>query len=939
MSFVNKHIGSNSKNIKNILTTLGFKNRKEFIKNIIPQNIKFNLNNFDSETEYKALNDLKKFKQSEYKYLIGLDYHDNFLPSVIRKNLLENPKWYTAYTPYQAEISQGRLESLFNYQTLICELTNLPISNCSLLDTGSACGEAMTMAYASHKYKKKEFFIDNNIYPHLIEVVKTRADALNIKLIINDLNNINLNDNLFGVLTSYPDTYGSINYNYELYRELNKSKKVLITHNDLLSLMFLKSPGELGVNISIGTTQRFGLPLWFGGPHSAFMSCDKNFQRFIPGRLVGLTKDRNNIPCFRLALQTREQHIRKDKALSNICTSQALLANTSSMYAIYHGKDGLKNISKNIMLNTLTIKHILNYKSINIIDNNSFDTITIKTYNSILLKNKFKKENYYPRVIDNNYLSFSINETNMDEDFVNIINILIENENNNHLKPIDKDFFLEKRIIIKNTHNFDDSKLYRQDNFLNQDIFKESKNETFMMRYINNLADKDYSLVNGMIPLGSCTMKLNSSTQMTPLTFDSITNAHPYSDNIPKIYEKILNDLTNYLLNVTNMYGVSFSPNSGAMGEYTGLLCIKKYHESNNESHRNICLIPYSAHGTNFASASMCNLKIIKFHDNITLEEFEDLLIKNKENLNSMMITYPNTYGVFNEDIKSFISLVHKYGGLVYMDGANMNAQSGLTSPGSCGADVCHLNLHKTFCIPHGGGGPGMGPICVNEKLYRFLPENIYTNNKYNNEIRVGMVTNSLYSSASILTIPYLYFKNLGSEGIKEATTIALLNANYLKNELEKNFTIYSQNEHGLVGHEFIIDLNEFKEFGITDKDISKRLIDYGFHPPTMSWPIINSIMIEPTESESKEELDRFIDAMNGIYNEIMEIKDGKVDKENNVLVNSPHSYNDLINWSFNYTIEKAFFPIENLKKKKFWPSNSRINDVYGDKNLIIKYK
>ena len=938
MSFVNRHIGLKSRNITNILNNLGFKSKTEFIKKIIPNKINYSLKNFDSQVEYKALNDLKKFQEQDYKYLIGIDYNSSILPNVIKKNLLENPKWYTSYSPYQSEISQGRLESLFNYQTLICELTKLPISNCSLLDTGSACGEAMTMAYASHKYKKNKFFIDKNIHPHLTEVVKTRAEALDIDLVIDDLNNINIENNLFGVLTSYPDTYGSINYNTDLYKELNRSKKVLITHNDLLSLMFLKPPGELGVNISVGTTQRFGLPLWFGGPHSAFMSCDKNFQRFIPGRIVGLTKDRNNDSCFRLALQTREQHIRKDKALSNICTSQALLSNTSSMYAIYHGKDGLKNISKNIIINTLTIKNILNEKFIDIIDNISFDTITIKTSNPELLKTKFKNKKYYPRVIDTNHLSISLNETNDFDDYVNIINILIANTDVKYLKPINKSEFLDKRRIIERNINFEDNKLYRQDNFLDQNIFRESKNETFMMRYINKLVDKDYSLVSGMIPLGSCTMKLNSSTQMTPITFDAITNAHPYSDSVPIIYKKILSELTDYLLNVTNMYGISFSPNSGAMGEYAGLLCIKKYHESNNESHRNICLIPYSAHGTNFASASMCNLKIIKFDDNISLEDFEDILKKNKDNLNSMMITYPNTYGIFNEDIKEFISLVHKYGGLVYMDGANMNAQSGLTSPGTCGADVCHLNLHKTFCIPHGGGGPGMGPICVNEKLYKFLPENVYTTNKYDNKNKVGMITNSLYSSASILTIPYLYFKNMGSDGIKEATIIALLNANYLKNKLQEKFTIYSENDHGLVGHEFIIDLNEFKEYGITDKDVSKRLIDYGFHPPTMSWPIPNSIMIEPTESESKEELDRFIDAMNGIYEEIMEIKEGKVDKNNNVLVNSPHSYSDLINWNFDYSIEKACFPNHYLKKHKFWPSNSRIDDVYGDKNLVVKY-
>lgn len=959
MNFVNKHIGLNRISINKILNNLGYVSLNEFTKNIIPENINYNLTHFEKKDEYSSINELKEIPNRKYKYLIGLEYNENILPNVIKRNLLENPKWYTSYTPYQAEISQGRMESLFNYQTLISELTGLPVSNCSLLDSGSACGEAMTMAYASQKYKKNKFFIDENIHPHLIEVLKTKCYALEIDYEINNLQSINIDTNLFGVITSYPNTYGEIEIGNKeilnIYGEINNAKIPLITHNDLMSLLLLKSPGNVGANISIGSTQGFGLPMWYGGPHSAFIACDKSFLRYMPGRIVGKTIDRNNNECYRLALQTREQHIRKEKALSNICTSQALLANTVSMFAIYHGKENLIEIAKEIELKTNTIKNILEYKYFNVVTNDSFDTIVIECNNKNLF-DLLKNDGFYVRKIDNNIIGITINEAFDDQNCVDLINSLINNFDSKIIKNIDYDYF----INIKTKNNWDlnlnskiiekerkDKNYYRDKNFLNQEIFREEKNETFMLRYINSLCDKDYSLAHGMIPLGSCTMKLNSSTQMTPLSFDSICNKHPYEFPIPPIYNKVISELSEYLLNVTNMHSISYMSNSGAMGEYSGLLCIKKYHEFNDNANanensqktkRNICLIPSSAHGTNFATANMCKLKVVRFEDDITINDFETLVSKYSDNLSCLMITYPNTYGVFNENIKEICGIIHKYGGLVYMDGANMNAQVGLTSPGTCGADVCHLNIHKTFCIPHGGGGPGMGPICVNEKLAPFLPTNIYINKNYDSETqRVGMITNSQYSSASLLTIPYLYFKNMGSDGVTYSTQIALLNANYLKNNLEKRYKIYSQNSKGLVGHEFIIDLNEFKYLGINDKDIAKRLIDYGFHPPTMSWPVPNSLMIEPTESESKEELDRFIEAMNSIYDEILEIKHGKYPKENNVLVNAPHSCDDIIDWKFDYSIEKACYPLESLKKNKFWPSRSRINDIYGDKNLVLK--
>ena len=937
MSFFRKHIGLNS---KYILKHLKY-NEKNFIKNIIPKNIFYNPKKFNPITEIDISNNLKKmFNHKNEKYLIGLDFNDSILQGVIKRNILENPKWYTPYTPYQSEISQGRLESLFNYQTLISEITSLPLSNCSLLDSGSASTEAFNMAYMYHKKKKNSFFIDSNIHPHIKEILKTRGKIIDVDIIENTLGNIKISDDLFGAIFSYPDTNGNIYLFEDIIKDLNKNNITTISHNDIMSLMILKSPGELGIDISIGTTQRFGLPLWYGGPHSAFIATKDKYLRFIPGRIVGETTDRNGEKCFRLALQTREQHIKKEKALSNICTSQALLANVSSMYAINHGKEKLIKISEDIHLKTKTVKFFLN-KTFKLDNNvNFYDTLKILDKS---LYNTLKINDYITR-LHKDGVSISLNEKTTFEDCLEIINICnkidtLKNFNmflDNFIKPVTKEIFEEKYKEFEN-EDFYKQDLRRNEDFLNQKIFKKEKSETEMLRYINYLSNKDYSLVNGMIPLGSCTMKLNATTQLEPLSWDSIQNNHPFSNEIPKGYKIMISELSEYLLNITNMKAISYQSNAGSLGEYTGLLCIKKYHKSLGEENRNICLISSSAHGTNFASCNLSGLKIMKYDDKISLSEFEELVKKHSKNLSSLMITYPNTYGIFDKNIKEIISIIHENGGLVYMDGANMNAQTGLTSPGSCGADVCHLNLHKTFCIPHGGGGPGMGPICVNSKLEKFLPSNIITDKDYNKKETIGMITSSQYSSASLLVIPYIYLKNMGSEGIKKASIAAMLSSNYLKKELEPYYKIYTENENGLVGHEFIIDLSEFKEFGITDKDISKRLIDYSFHPPTMSWPIPNSLMIEPTESENIEELDRFVEAMISIYNEIQEVKENKYSKENNVLVNSPHSYSDLIDWKFSYSMEKAFFPLPNLRKNKTWPTNPRIDDIYGDRNLKIK--
>ena len=964
MSLVSRHIGNKVHQIKQMYHFIG-ESSTSMMKKVIPTSIISNFKTYPHSTEINSIQYLNKmfdFKKSqeplidkEKHYMIGLDYNDSILPNVINRNLLENPKWYTAYTPYQAEISQGRLESLFNYQTLISELTQLPVSNCSLLDTGSASVEAINIAIDRHRYKRKTMFCSQDVHPHLLEIIKTRCKILDINLIVDTLENVNINNDLFGVYFSYPNTYGKINFHQELISKLKNNETTVISQNDIMSLLLLKPPGELGVDISLGSTQRFGLPLWYGGPHSAFFAMNDKFLRKMPGRIIGESIDSNGNPAYRMTLQTREQHIKKERATSNICTSQALLANTSSMYAIYHGKPGLINIAKQINYLTSLLNLSLKELSYNVNNDFRYDTVFINLLNSRkeILFLKLLKHGIEARKI-NNGLLLTLNEKTDISIIDKIINIFrddldypvlsnyilcnsISSADNN--EDITNNQNLLEKINSEGEQllNFN-SDLLRTDNFLNQSIFEYSKTETEMLRYMDNLVSKDYSLTNGMIPLGSCTMKLNATTQMLPLSWSSIQNQHPFQSDMPLGYKNMINELNKYLLDITGMDDISYQSNAGSMGEYAGLLCIQKYHQTNSSTTRNICFIPESAHGTNFASAKLVNLKIVKFDDKMSLDEFRELVSKYGDSVSSLMITYPNTYGIFDENIKEIIEIIHNAGGLVYMDGANMNAQCGFTSPGACGADVCHLNLHKTFCIPHGGGGPGMGPIAVNHKLKPFLPSNILQYDDYQeNNNTIGMITSSNYSSASLLTIPYLYFKMMGSEGIKLATEQAILNANYLMKKLENYYSIHSVNKDGLVGHEFIIDLSEFKKYGITDKDIAKRLIDYSFHPPTMSWPVPNSLMIEPTESEDQVELDRFVEALLNIREEISEIESGIYDKNNNLLVNAPHCQQDLLNWKYPYSIERAVFPVSSLKNNKQWPTHSRIDDVYGDKNLKLK--
>ena len=836
-----------------------------------------------------------------------------------------------------------------------------------------------------------------------------------LEIVFDDFTNYDFTDEFCGVLFAYPDIDGNIILNTDKINEVKETGALVISHNDILNLMVVRPPGSLGIDISFGTTQRFGLPLWNGGPHSAFFAMSDKLTRYMPGRIVGKSRCRNGNEAYRLALQTREQHIRKEKALSNICTSQALLANASTMYAIYHGKEALIEKAVDVMckrhlLTSLFLNHrneieVMNGGHLN------FDRLTISVDNidPFIVHNLLKRNGYVTRLNKNNIndsgdnfvktgtVSLSISEKTTLEDLLKLYNIItslasidqldilnnyslkrdfkylkdcvmafINNEGNEKsLEAIyndtnentsSKNSIVRPKLVNENLDtllNSETVKLFRKRDsentitgkpYLFEKIFKFPKSETWMLRYINELGDKDYSLVTGMIPLGSCTMKLNATSQMNPISWPELQNNHPYNQfaSLDIGYNKMIESLTEYLLEITGLDAINYQSNSGAMGELSGLAVIKSYQRNKNpDEARNVILIPESAHGTNFTSAVLAGFKIKKFKDELTAREFGELCDGLGESLAGLMITYPTTYGLFNSDIQDICKEIHDHGGLVYMDGANMNAQSGLTSPGICGADICHLNLHKTFCIPHGGGGPGMGPICVTEELKRYLPSNPIIKSKYcgTDEDSYGTITMSPNSSASILSIPLVYLQTMGTFGIKMSTEQAIVNANYLKNRLEGHYKIFKLDNVGtdLVGHEFIVDLSEFYEFGITDKDIAKRLIDYNFHPPTMSWPIAKSIMVEPTESENKEELDRFVDAMISIKNEIEKVKSGEYEAKNNPLNNAPHSLDDIVNWQFPYSIEEGMYPLESLKKSKLFPTKSRIDDIWGDRNLVVR--
>ena len=932
--FVSRHIGPNETETKEMLKEIGLPSMEELIDKTIPANIRLqaelNIPNPISEFEYlKELREVAKKNKIFINY-IGQGYYDTIVPGPILRNLFENPGWYTQYTPYQAEIAQGRLEGLLNFQTMVSDLTALPIANASLLDEATAAAEGMAMLF-NHKNKDHDhitapkFFVDEKIFSQTRNVLKTRAIPVGIEIIVGCFDSAQLDETFFGAIIQYPDSEGKIENFRNFIEKVHQVNAQVIMATDLLALTLLIPPGELGADVAIGSSQRFGVPIGFGGPHAAFFATQDEFKRNIPGRIIGVSVDATGNRCLRMALQTREQHIRREKATSNICTAQALLANMSAMYAVYHGPEGLKDIAKRIALLTQTLATELEEAGFELKNKSYFDTITLRVKDASKLRELAEKSGmnfYFP---SENLVSISLDETTTKNDVLSILSVF-----NASLNVDTSSFTFDNEATLDTIP----SALTRTSEYMLHPVFNSYHSETEIMRYLKMLENKDLSLTHSMIALGSCTMKLNAATELFPVSWPEFNKIHPFApEDQTGGYNYIIKELERLLCVITGFAACSLQPNSGAQGEYAGLLSIRGYHQSKNESKRDVILIPISAHGTNPASAVMAGFKVVVSRcdeeGNIDMEDLKMQAMKYKEVLAGLMVTYPSTHGVFEETIKEICKLIHDNGGLVYMDGANMNAQVGLTSPGTIGADVCHLNLHKTFAIPHGGGGPGMGPICVNEKLAPFLPGR--------NEGE-GAVSAAKYGSASILLISYAYIKLLGQSGIRKASEYAILNANYMKEKLKNYFKILYTGKGGTCAHEFIVDLRPFKNtLEIEAEDVAKRLMDYGFHAPTLSFPVAGTIMIEPTESESKPELDRFCDALIGIYKEIKEIEDGHADKKDNVLKNAPHTLAVITSdgWKHPYTRSKAAYPLDGLRQNKFWPSVSRVNNTYGDRNLV----
>lgn len=945
-NFIKRHNGPQENEIGHMLKEVGVNNLEDLINETVPRSIRCSrpLDLPEGMNEYEYLSHLKELasKNKIFKSFIGLGYYNTIMPGVIQRNVLENPGWYTSYTPYQAEISQGRLEALLNYQTMLIDLTGLPIANASLLDEGTAAAEAMIMLYNSRsrdaqKRGVNKFFIASHLYPHTIDVVVTRAEPLGIEVVIDDFNSFEADDMTFGVMVQYPDGKGQINDYAELAQKAHDAGVHVVAVADLLSLTLLKAPAEWGADVCVGTTQRFGIPMGYGGPHAGYFTCAESFKRMVPGRIIGVSVDRNGNRALRMALQTREQHIKRDRATSNICTAQALLATMAGMYATYHGPEGLKEIARHInILATVLSKEIEKYgfKQKN---TSLFDTLHIElpeSVNAEAIQAKALENEMNFRYIDDKNIGISIDETTTLADINAILKIFAEANN----KPFEK-YTCTAETCQKMTSI--PAALERTTPFLTHDVFNSYHSETAMMRYIKELEIKDLALNRSMIPLGSCTMKLNAAAEMFALSWPEFGALHPF---VPieqaQGYQLLIESLNKDLSEIAGFAAMSFQPNSGAAGEYTGLMVIRDYLKSIGEGHRNIALIPSSAHGTNPASAVMAGMKVVVVkcdeQGDIDLPDLKEKAEKHQTDLACIMITYPSTHGVYEEDIIEVIDTVHKYGGQVYMDGANMNAQVGITSPGLIGSDVCHLNLHKTFAIPHGGGGPGVGPIGVAKHLVPFLPSHKIV--KTGGEKGIGAVASAPFGSPLILPITYGYIKLLGGEALRKATDIAILSANYIKARLEKHYKILYTGKNNRVAHEMIIDCNIFKRSTNIDAiDIAKRLMDYGFHAPTVAFPVNGTLMVEPTESEPLSELDRFCEAMIEIRKEIEAIENGQADKETNVIKNAPHTICSLVRqeWNRPYTREKAVYPVKNLYKNKYWPTVARIDDAFGDRNLV----
>ncbi|MDG1384240.1 MAG: aminomethyl-transferring glycine dehydrogenase [Flavobacteriaceae bacterium] len=933
--FALRHIGPREVDCNKMLQLLGTDSIEKLISETVPDNIRLlsplNLDTPLSEQEYLEHIHKLASKNKVFKSYIGMGYHPSNLPAVIQRNILENPGWYTAYTPYQAEIAQGRLEALLNYQTMISDLTGMELANASLLDESTAAAEAMALLFAVRPKPQAKagivkFFVSNEVLPQTLSVLKTRAIPIGIELVVGTVEDFNFSSDFFGVLVQYPGKSGKIIDLQRFISEANQNDIKVAVASDILSLVVLEAPGKLGADVVVGTTQRFGIPMGYGGPHAAYFATKEIYKRFIPGRIIGVTKDMDGNRALRMALQTREQHIKRDRATSNICTAQVLLAVMAGMYAVYHGPKGLRYIAEKVHITAVTLADALENLGFDLVHDTFFDTIQIKVPENTTLKiNAEQKEVnfYYP---DATTVSVSVNETTTVLDLNLIVSIFAE-------------VYTKTTVAIQTLtpHKRIPETSQRYSDILSNEIFNSHHSETELMRYIKRLERKDLALNFSMISLGSCTMKLNAAVEMLPLSWPNWGNIHPFAPvNQVEGYRTVLTELETQLTEITGFAGTSLQPNSGAQGEFAGLMVIRAYHESRGDSHRKICIIPSSAHGTNPASAVMAGMKVVvtksSENGNIDVEDLREKAMLHKDNLAALMVTYPSTHGVYESAIKEITTIIHDNGGQVYMDGANMNAQVGLTNPGNIGADVCHLNLHKTFAIPHGGGGPGVGPICVAKQLTPFLPGNPLI--KTGGSAAINSISGAPFGSSLACLISYGYIKMLGAEGLTDSTKIAILNANYIKERLQGHYDTLYSGEHGRAAHEMIIDCRGFKANGVEVVDIAKRLMDFGFHAPTVSFPVAGTMMIEPTESEGKAEMDRFCDAMIAIRKEI---ETATKDQPNNPLKNAPHTQEMLTNdvWEFPYSRAVAAFPLDFIKEDKFWPSVRRVDDAYGDRNLI----